>query len=59
VFLFNNKNYEFLKNTDGYFIRIKVLKLNKHRQFPLLSKFNENGVRVFSDEMEGEIVYID
>ena len=36
-----------------------MLKLNKHRRFPLLSKFNEDGVRLFSNEMAGETVYID
>ena len=54
-----NANYEFLKQKDGFFIRIQITKLHKHRQFPLLSKFNDNGVRVFTNDMEGEIVYID
>lgn len=57
--ILDNTSYNFLKGTDGYFVRIKILKLHKRRQFPLLSKFNDDGVRVFSNEMEGEIVYID
>ena len=41
-----NASYEFLKQQDGYFIRI--IKLNKHIDFPLTSKINEeSGVRDF------------
>ena len=49
----------FYKNNDGYVSRIKVLKLNKHKQYPARSKFTEDGVRIFSNEMAGETVYID
>ena len=52
-------NYNFLKNTDGQFIRIKIAKVGKFRQFPLLSKYNDNGVRMFTNDMVNEIVYID
>ena len=52
-------NYKFLKNTDGYFIRIKITKVGKLRQFPLMSKYNDNGVRMFTNDMVNEIVYID
>ena len=52
-------NYNFLKNTDGYFVRIKITNVGKFRQFPLMSKYNDNGVRMFSNDMVNEIVYID
>ena len=39
-----NTSYEFLKQQDGYFIRIKIIKLNKHLDFPLTSKINEEMV---------------
>ena len=26
----NNTSYDFLNSQDGYFIRIKIIKLNKH-----------------------------
>ena len=52
-------NYNFLKNQDGYFIRVKITKVGKSRQFPLMSKYNENGVRVFTNEMVNETIYID
>ena len=34
-------SYDFIKQQDGYFIRIKSIKLNKHVDFPLTSKINE------------------
>ena len=37
----NDKSYEFLKQQDGYFVRTKILKLNKHLAFPLPSKLND------------------
>ena len=41
-----DKSYEFLKQQDGHFVRIKVIKLNKHLDFQLTSKTNEeSGVR--------------
>jgi len=42
-----------------YFIKIKVIKINKHLHFPLLSKVNENGIRMFSNDLEGEYIYLD
>ena len=39
-------SYELLKQQDGYFVRIKIIKLNRHSDFPLSSKLNEeSGVR--------------
>ena len=55
-----NTFYEFFKQQDGYFIRIKIIKLNRHLDFPLTSKINEeSGVRDFIDDMDNEIIYID
>ena len=36
-----NTSYEFLKQQDGFFIRIIIIKLNKHLYVPLTSKINE------------------
>ena len=45
---------------DGYFIKTKIIKLNKHLDFPLTSKINEeSGVRYFINEMGNGIIYID
>ena len=47
-----NNDYNFLKQQDGYFIRIKIIKLNKHLDFPLTSKINEEtGVRDFTNSI--------
>ena len=42
-----NTSYEFLKQQDGYFIRVKIIRLNKHLYFPFESKINEYGIRNF------------
>ena len=55
----NDKPYDFLKRQNVYFIRIRIIKLNKHLDSPLTSKLNEDGVREFINDMENEITYID
>ena len=52
-------NYDFLKKCDGYFIDIQILKVGKHLPFPLMSKVNDDGVRMFRNDMEGEVITID
>ena len=52
----NNTSYDFLTSQDGYFIRINIIKLNKHLGFPLTSKINEDGVRDFIDNMENGLI---
>ena len=55
-----NSSYEFLKQQDVYFVRIKIIKMNKHLDFPFASKLNEDsGVREFINEMDTGIIYID
>ena len=44
---------------DGYFIRIRIVRLNKHLDFPLASKINKDGIRDFTNAMSNEIIYID
>ena len=42
----SDTSYEFLKQQDGYFVGIKIIKLNRHLDFPLTSKLHEeSGVR--------------
>ena len=58
--ILTNTSYESLKQQAGYFVRIKIIKLNKHLDFPLTSKMNEDrGVRDFINEMDNGIIYID
>ena len=44
---------------DGYFICIRVKKIKIRRAFPLLSAMSDKGVRMFSNDLDGKIVYID
>jgi hypothetical protein len=53
-FDFNN-----LKNKDGYFIEIKITSVGINRKFPLMSYINNNGIRTFTNDMIGKIIYID
>ena len=58
--ILRNTSYEFLKQQDGYFVRVKIIKLNKHLDFPLTSRINDgSGVRDFTNDMDNEISYID
>lgn len=53
------KNYETLiKYSDGYFIQIKINKVNKNLRFPLPSYKNKDGVRTFSNDMVGKNIYV-
>ena len=53
-----NTSYEFLKRQDGYFIRIIIIKLHKHLDFPLASSIDEDGVIHFTNTMDNGIIYI-
>ena len=52
-------DYDVIKNYDGYFVECLVKKVGKKRDFPLLSYINDDGVRIFSNDMVGKKVYID
>ena len=52
-------NLDKLMTTDGFYVRALVKKVGKHQRFPLLSYKSDAGVRVFSNDMEGKVVYID
>ena len=53
-------SYDFYEKQAGYFIRIKIIKVNKHLDFPLTNRINqESGVRDTINHMENEIIYID
>lgn len=54
----DKKNMDFLNSVDGYFIKIKITKVNKHLDFPILSLL-KNGIRNFTNELENEILYVD
>ena len=48
-----------LSKTDGYFLEINILNVKKYRDFPLLSRVNEKGVRIFSNDIRGSCIYVD
>ena len=52
------KNFE-PEKYDGYFICIRIKKIGKHLKFPLLSFIDKKGVRNFTNDLEGKIVYVD
>ena len=55
----NNTSYDFLKSQDGYFIMLRIVKLNKQLEFPLTSKIHYDGVRDFINDLENVIICID
>ena len=57
--IINNLNYDWLKNQDGYFVEIIIKEVNKNYNFPLMSYKNEDGIRNFTNDMKGRIVYVD
>ena len=57
--ILRNTSYEFLKQQYCFFSRAKHIKLNKHSNFPLISKVNEEtGVIYFKPEMDNDITHI-
>jgi hypothetical protein len=56
------KNLDFnwlQENTDGYFIDILIKSVGIRREFPLMSKINDKGVRIFSNDMVGNTISVD
>lgn len=52
-------NYDVIKHYDGYFIEITIRSVGKKRSFPLMSYKDENGVRMFSNDMVGKTIFVD
>ena len=57
--ILKTNDYNIIKNYDGYFIECVVKKIGINRDFPLLSYINDEGVRIFSNDMIGKTVYVD
>jgi hypothetical protein len=55
----NDKNMDFLNSVDGYFVRIKINKVNDKKPFPILSIKNKSGIRQFTNKIENEIISVD
>lgn len=48
------------QNYDAFFVKVKVLEVNKKYKFPLQSVVDkEKGVRNFTNDLQGKILYLD
>ena len=54
-----NLTYQFLKQQDGYFVEIKIKSVGVKRDFSLMSYKNEEGIRMFSNDMINKIIKVD
>ena len=52
-------NYNFLSKKDGYFIEILIKSVGIKRNFSLMSELNNEGVRIFHNDMIGKKLYVD
>ena len=52
-------SYDFLRRLDCYFVKVRVLKVGKRRQFPLASVKDEKGNRDWTKELEGKELHLD
>lgn len=57
--IIKNLNYDDIKNYSGYFVEIKINKLNINRSFPLASIVDDNNVRQFTNNLEGKNIFVD
>jgi len=55
----DNLTYDFLKNQSGYFVEIKIKKVNVNRSFSLMSYKTEEGIRLFTNDMIDKIIKVD
>lgn len=54
-----NLSYEWLQQQDGYFVDVVIKSVGVHRSFPLMSYKNDEGVRIFSNDMVGKTIRVD
>ena len=52
----NTTDYNTIKNYDGYFVEIKIHNIPIKRAFPLVSEKNEDGIRLFSNDIHNTII---
>jgi hypothetical protein len=52
-------SYDFIKKQDGYFVDIVIKSVGKTFNFPLMSSKNEDGIRMFSNDMIGKTLRVD
>ena len=54
-----NLSYDWLKTQDGYFVDIVIKSIGIKYNFPLMSVKNEEGIRMFSNDMIGKTIRVD
>ena len=52
-------NYDEIKNYDGYFVDIVIKSVGIRRDFSLMSYKNQEGVRIFTNDMIGKKIRVD
>lgn len=52
-------SYENVSKYDGYFVEVVINSIPLHRDFPLLSCKNKDGIRDFTNDMTNKIIYMD
>lgn len=53
-----NNDYNHLKQYDGFFCEVKINNIPIRRNFPLISELNEDGTRIFSNDIK-KTIYLD
>jgi len=47
------------ENADGYFVCVRVKSIKKQYKFPCVSLMTEGGIRNFTNDLVGEVLYLD
>ena len=51
-------DYNKIKQYDGFFIEIRVNKVNKHLKFPILNHMTEDGTRLYTNEINDKNYFV-
>jgi DNA polymerase III epsilon subunit-like protein len=57
--IITNTDYDTIKGYDGYFIEIEIIKVGIKRKFPLMSVIDDNGIKNFTNDVEGVKIFVD
>jgi hypothetical protein len=57
--IIENCSYNNIQSYDGYFVEVLIKNVPIKRQFPLMSYKNKEGIRDFTNDMNGKTIYVD
>jgi len=57
--IITNFDYDTIKGYDGYFLEIEITKVGIKRKFPLMSVVDDNGIKNFTNDVEGVRIFVD